>query len=72
VQTGEVENIDDKVDGMAVNIGARVGAMADPSHVLATRTSEDVTAGLGLAFEDAGEHKLNGVPDRWRLRRVVG
>jgi hypothetical protein len=23
-------------------------------------------------FEDAGEHELKGVPDRWRLYRVVG
>jgi hypothetical protein len=26
----------------------------------------------GLAFEDAGEHELKGVPDRWHLYRVVG
>jgi len=26
----------------------------------------------GLAFEDAGEHELKGVPDRWRLYRVMG
>jgi hypothetical protein len=24
-----------------------------------------------LVFEDAGEHELKGVPDRWRLYRVV-
>jgi hypothetical protein len=23
------------------------------------------------AFEDAGEHELKGVPDHWRLYRVV-
>ncbi len=28
-------------------------------------------AGSGLAFEDAGKHELKGVPDRWRLYRVV-
>jgi hypothetical protein len=27
---------------------------------------------LSLAFEDAGEHELKAVPDRWRLYRVVG
>ena len=26
----------------------------------------------GLTFEDAGEHELKGVPDRWHLYRVVG
>jgi len=25
-----------------------------------------------LAFEDAGEHTLKGVPDPWRLLRVAG
>ena len=25
----------------------------------------------GLDIEDAGEHELKGVPDRWRLYRVV-
>jgi hypothetical protein len=25
----------------------------------------------GLTFEEAGEHELKGVPDRWRLHRVV-
>jgi len=29
-------------------------------------------AGSGLVFEDAGEHELKGVPDRWRLYRVIG
>jgi len=24
-----------------------------------------------LVFEDAGEHELKGVPDRWRLYQVV-
>jgi hypothetical protein len=27
--------------------------------------------GPGLLFEDRGEHELKGVPDRWRLYRVV-
>ena len=30
----------------------------------------DLVAGSGLAFEDAGEHELKGVPNRWRLYRV--
>jgi class 3 adenylate cyclase len=29
-------------------------------------------SGSGLRFEDAGEHELKGIPDRWRLYRVVG
>ena len=70
VHTGEVETIDGKVGGMAVVIGARVGALAGPSEVLVSQTVSDLTAGSGLALEDAGEHELKGVPERWRLYRV--
>ena len=71
VHTGEVETIDGKVGGMAVVIGARVGASAGPSEVLVSQTVKDLVAGSGLLFEDAGEQELKGVPDRWRLYRVV-
>ena len=33
---------------------------------------KDLTAGSGLVFEDAGEHELKGVPDRWHLYRLAG
>lgn len=57
---------------MAVVIGSRVAAKAKGSEVLASQTVKDLTAGSGIVFEDAGEHELKGVPDRWRLYRVVG
>ncbi len=70
MHTGEVGTIDGKAGGIAVVIGARVGALAGPSEVLVSQTVKDLTAGSGLTFEDAGEHELKGVPDRWRLYRV--
>ncbi|HSS35364.1 MAG TPA: adenylate/guanylate cyclase domain-containing protein [Patescibacteria group bacterium] len=69
--TGEVETIDHKVAGLAVNIGSRVAALAAPSEILVSSTVKDLTAGSGLVFEDAGERELKGVPDRWRLYRVA-
>jgi class 3 adenylate cyclase len=39
--------------------------------VLVSQTVRDLVAGSGLSFEEAGEHGLKGVPDRWRLYRVV-
>jgi class 3 adenylate cyclase len=71
VHTGEVEVIDGKVGGIAVHIGARVGALAGPSEVLVSQTVKDLVAGSGLRFEDAGEHYLKGVEGSWRLFRVV-
>jgi class 3 adenylate cyclase len=56
---------------MTVVIGARVGAQAGASQVFVSQTVKDLVAGSDLTFEDAGEHELKGVPDRWRLYRVV-
>ena len=72
VHTGECEVIDGKIGGLAVSIGARVASIARPSDVLVSQTVKDLTAGSGFTFEDAGDHELKGVPDRWHLYRVVG
>jgi class 3 adenylate cyclase len=71
VHTGEIELDGGDIRGIAVHIGARVGALAGPSEVLVSSTVKDLVAGSGLSFADAGEHELKGVPDRWRLYRVV-
>ena len=71
VHTGECELIDGKVGGITVSIGARIASNAGPSEVLISQTVKDLVAGSGLTFEDAGEHDLKGVPDHWRLYRVV-
>jgi class 3 adenylate cyclase len=71
LHTGEVAFEGDDVAGLGVAIGARVGAKAGPNEVLVSQTVKDLVAGSGLTFEDAGEHELKGVPDRWRLYRVV-
>jgi class 3 adenylate cyclase len=71
VHTGEIELIGEDVGGVAVAIGARVAAAAAPGEVWTSSTVKDLTAGSGLSFDDAGEHELKGVPDRWRLYRVV-
>ena len=71
VHTGEVEAIDGKAAGLAVNIGARVAAAAAPREVLVSSTVKDLTAGSGLTFEDVGRRELKGIPDTWQLFRVV-
>ena len=57
---------------VGVVIGARVAAKAQADDVLVSRTVKDVATGSGFVFEDAGEHELKGIPDRWQLYRVVG
>jgi class 3 adenylate cyclase len=72
VHTGEVETIAGKTGGIAVNVGARIAALAGPSEVLVSFTVKGLVGGSGLVFEDAGEHELKGIPDRWQIYRLVG
>ena len=58
--TGEIELMGADVGGIAVHIGARVGALAGPSEVLVSSTVKDLVAGSGLVFEDRGEHDAQG------------
>ena len=71
VHTGEIQLVGDDVRGIAVHIGARVGALAGAGEVLVSSTVKDLVAGSGLSFDEAGEHQLKGVPDRWHRYRVV-
>jgi class 3 adenylate cyclase len=71
LHTGEVELTGDDISGIAVNIGARVGARAGAGEVLVSQTVKDLVAGSGLDFDDRGEHDLKGVPGRWRLWSVA-
>jgi class 3 adenylate cyclase len=70
LHTGECELIGDDVGGIAVNIGARVGAKAGPGEVLVSRTVTDLVAGSGIEFSERGSHALKGVPGKWELYAV--
>jgi class 3 adenylate cyclase len=67
VHTGEVELASDGVRGVAVHIGARIGALADAGEVLASRTVRDLVVGSGLIFVSRGSYVLKGVPGDWEL-----
>jgi pimeloyl-ACP methyl ester carboxylesterase/class 3 adenylate cyclase len=67
LHTGEVEVLDGGLAGVAVHIGQRVLAEAEPGEVLVSSTVKDLTVGSGLEFEDRGMHALKGVPEEWRL-----
>ena len=57
--------------GIAVHIGARIAAAANPGQVWASNVVRDLAPGSGLVFEDQGTHQLKGVPDDWRLFSVA-
>jgi pimeloyl-ACP methyl ester carboxylesterase len=71
IHTGEVELIGDDVAGMAVNIGARIGALAAPGEVRVSGTVKELVVGSGLDFEERGVHTLKGAPGEWRLFAVA-
>jgi class 3 adenylate cyclase/pimeloyl-ACP methyl ester carboxylesterase len=71
LHTGECEVRGDDIGGIAVHIGARVGALAGSHDVLVSGTLKDLVIGSGLEFEDRGAHELKGVPGRWQLFAVA-
>jgi class 3 adenylate cyclase len=70
IHVGECEMHDGKPAGIAVSIGARLAAIAQPGEVLVTSTVRDLVAGTGLHFAQRGEHELKGVPGAWKLHAL--
>jgi class 3 adenylate cyclase/pimeloyl-ACP methyl ester carboxylesterase len=70
LHTGELELADGDVRGIAVHIGARVMALAEPNEILVSSTVKDLVAGSGIEFEDRGSPALKGIPGDWRLFAV--
>jgi class 3 adenylate cyclase/pimeloyl-ACP methyl ester carboxylesterase len=71
LHTGEIELSGDDVSGLAVAIGARVGALAGASEVLVSSTVKDLVVGSGITLVDRGTHALKGVPNEWHLYAVA-
>jgi class 3 adenylate cyclase len=72
LHTGECELRGNDVAGMAVHIGARVGAQAGAGEVLVSSTVKDLVVGSGIEFSERGATELKGVPGEWRLFAVQG
>jgi class 3 adenylate cyclase len=70
LHTGELEVRGDDVAGMAVHIGARIGALGGPGEVLVSGTVKDLVVGSGIEFAARGEQPLKGVPGEWRVYAV--
>ena len=71
LHTGEVEIVGQKLEGLAVHLGARVAGAASGGEILVSSTVKDLVAGSGLRFTDRGTHQLKGVPDEWHLYAVT-
>lgn len=71
IHTGVVEVLGEDVTGLAVNIGARISAIAGPSEIYVSRTVRDLLAGTGFQFEPRGTHALKGLPEDWEVFAAV-
>jgi class 3 adenylate cyclase len=70
VHTGECERRGEEWSGMAVHVGARIGAMAGSGEVLTSRTVRDLSVGSGLRFDSLGARRLKGLPEDIEVFRV--
>jgi len=70
LHTGEVENREDDIAGIAVHIAARVLDAAGANELMVSAAVPMLVAGSGFAFDDRGEHELKGVPGSWHLYAV--
>ncbi len=71
IHTGMVEVLGDDVAGLAVHIGARIGAAAGAGEVFTSSTVKDLVAGSDFHFDNRGTHALKGVPDEWQLFAIT-
>jgi class 3 adenylate cyclase len=71
IDVGECDRRGDEWSGMAVHIGARIGAMAGPDEVLTSRAVRDLSAGSALRFESLGLRHLKGLAEETELFRVT-
>jgi pimeloyl-ACP methyl ester carboxylesterase len=67
LHTGECTVRGEELSGLALHIGARVGALAGAGEVLVTSTVRDLVLGSDFRFEDRGVQALRGVPGEWRI-----
>jgi class 3 adenylate cyclase len=72
MHTGEIEQRDQDVGGMAVHIAARVMAAAQAGEILVSRTVRDLIVGSEVRLKERGQHALKGVQGEWQLFAVVG
>jgi class 3 adenylate cyclase len=71
VHTGEVEHVDGRAQGIALNVAGRIAARANPGEILVGATTRELSAGSGLTFTDRSEHLLEGVSEPRHLYAAV-
>ena len=71
IHCGEVVQVGDQVRGLAVHVGSRIAGIAGPGEVVVSETVLTSVLGTKVEAEDAGIHRLKGVPGSWPLHRLL-
>jgi class 3 adenylate cyclase len=71
LHTGEVEQREGDVGGIAVHLAARVMATAGSGEILVSRTVRDLVVGTNITMEDHGSQVLKGIEGTWQLFAVT-
>ena len=66
LHTGEFEQADGKLVGVALNTAARIAGEAEPSEILVSSTVRELVAGGQFELADRGDRALKGLGD-WHL-----
>lgn len=72
LHTGEIEQTEDDIAGIAVHIAARICSIAAADQVLVSSTVRDLVAGSELRFLDCGSHALKGLSQQRQLFVYAG
>jgi class 3 adenylate cyclase len=64
VHAGEAYTVEDQLFGTRVTVAARVAAQAGAGELFTTETVQDLVAGSGFSFRDAGTFELKGLGAR--------
>ena len=76
VHAGEFELVGERMgqpkpSGLAMSIGARIAALAEPREVLVSDTVRQLLIGSDFGFDPRGDHDLKGVPGSWSVHAVT-
>jgi len=70
IHDGDCYVADGKCTGIAIHIGARIVALAEPGELLVSEPAMS-KARRDYRFSDRGAHTLKGIPGTWRLFAVL-
>jgi class 3 adenylate cyclase len=71
IHTGTCQIYGDNIVGLAVNVAARILALAGAGEVLISQTVHDRVSDRSIRFRARGDHTLKGVPGEWQLYAAI-